>query len=62
MNLDVTFEQSPWEMALDECSSGTSLSAARLLTLLEGESESDVEEAFQELERRRIMPDLSDLP
>ena len=36
--------------------------AARFLTLMEGEDESAVEEAFLDLEERRIMLDLSDLP
>lgn len=61
MNLDVTFEPSPWELAL-EALNNESLSAARFLTLMEGEEESAVEEALQVLEQRKIMLDVSELP
>ena len=61
-NLEVTFEQSPWEGAFADLKDGGSLSAVRFLALLEGESEEDVEAAFQALEERRITLDVSDLP
>lgn len=56
------FEQSPWEVTLETMRPGDSLSAARLLTLLEGEEESAVEEAFQVMEQKRIHLDISELP
>ena len=60
--LEFTFEQSPWEGAFAGLEDGGSLSAVRFLTLLEGESEEEVDAAFRELEERRITLDVSDLP
>ena len=62
MNLDVTFEQSPWELALENMEYGSTLSAARFLTLMEGEEEAAVEDALLELEQRKILLEVSDLP
>ena len=62
MNLDVTFEQSPWELALKNMEYGSTLSAARFLTLMEGEEEAAVEDALLELEQRKILLEVSDLP
>ena len=62
MNLDVTFEQAPWELAFENMEDGSSLSATRFLTLLEGEEETVVEDALLQLERRKIMLDVSELP
>ena len=41
------YERSPWELALDRLHRGDQISAARFLTLLEGEEEYAWEEAFQ---------------
>ena len=60
--LQFTFEQSPWEMALEKMKSGDSLSAVQFLALVEQEEESAVEDALQELLEKRISLDLSDLP
>lgn len=60
--LQFTFEQSPWEMALEKMKSGDSLSAVQFLALVEQEEESAVEDALQELMEKRISLDLSDLP
>lgn len=60
--MDFTFEQSPWEMLLDKQRDGSTLSAARLLNALEGEEETVLEEALQELELRHIALDVSQLP
>lgn len=62
MNLDFTFEQAPWELALEQIEDGGSLSATRFLTLMEGEQEQTVEDALLELERRKILLDVNDLP
>ena len=62
MNLDITFEQSPWELTLNTLQPGTALSAARFLTLMEGEPESVMEEALMALEEKHIELDVSDLP
>jgi len=55
-----TFEESPWELLLDNAED--SISALQLLTALEGVSEEEYEEAMQMLEDRGIIPDISDLP
>ena len=62
MNLDFTFGQSAWELALDGLKYGDAISATRLLTLLEGENEDAVQEAMLTLEQRHITLDLMDLP
>ncbi len=62
MNLDVTFEPTPWELVLENIEDGGSLSAARFLTLMEGEEESAVEDALLQLEQRKIALDVSELP
>ena len=56
------YEQAPWELALDKLREGSSVSAARLLTLLEGEDEYAWEAAFQTLEDRYIALDTEGLP
>ncbi len=56
------FEESPWELALEKLRRGASISALRLLTLLEGEDEDALEDAFQELESRGVTLDVSALP
>ena len=57
-----SFEESPWELFARKLETGGKLSAARFLTLLEGESEDAVEAAFQTLEERFVTLDVSDLP
>lgn len=60
--LDFSFEQSPWEITLENLRGGDKLSALRFLTLLEGESEEAVEDAIQALEDRHVTLDISELP
>lgn len=60
--LDFTFDATPWELTMDTLRAGGRLSAARFLTLMEGEDEEFVEEALAELEARRVCLDISDLP
>ncbi len=62
MNLDFVFEPAAWELAFRQIGNGGSISAARFLTLMEGEEEQTVEEALLTLEERRIALDISDLP
>ncbi len=57
-----TFEDSPWDLAAEKLSPGDTISAVRVLTLLEDEDEEAVEGAFQTLTDLRITPDLGDLP
>ena len=59
---DFTFEATPWELALEEMHIGDTLSAARFLTLLEGESEETVEEAFEDLADAHVTLDVAELP
>jgi len=59
-NLDFTFEAAPWEVLLEAASD--SVSAAQLLTALEGAGEDEFEDAMLLLEQRDIIPDVSDLP
>lgn len=61
-DLDFTFEQPAWEVALSALGPGDRFSALRFLALLEGEDEDTVEEAFALLEEKRIRLDLSQLP
>ena len=59
---DFVFEATPWELALEEMRYGDTLSAARFLTLLEGESEETVEEAFEDLADGHVTLDIAELP
>ena len=59
---DFVFEATPWELALEEMRYGDTLSAARFLTLLEGESEETVEEAFEDLADAHVTLDIAELP
>ncbi len=61
-NLDFSFEQSPWELTVSQLKPGSSLSAARFLTLLEGEDEDTFADALTALEHKQIELDISDLP
>ena len=59
-DMEFTFEDSGAFFA--DIPNGTVISAARFLTLMEGETEDAVEDALLELENRSIMLDISDLP
>ena len=59
-NLTITFEDSADFFA--DVPDGASVSAARFLTMMEGETEDALEEALQEMENRGLMLDISDLP
>ena len=54
------FERSAWELAFDKLRRGDSISAVRLLTLLEGEEET--EDALLELEEKGITLSVAELP
>lgn len=62
MNMELTFEPAPWELALEQIGDGDKLSAMRFLTLMEGEEETVVEETLRDLEQRKILLDVADLP
>lgn len=61
-DLDFSFEDSPWEAFLRTKRAGDTVSAANLLTMLEGESEQAVEDALQALEDGGMKLDVFDLP
>jgi RNA polymerase primary sigma factor len=62
IDLNFEFEDAPWLGAIRAMNPGDTLSAARFLTWMEGESEEAVEDALLELEQGRILLDVSDLP
>lgn len=62
MRLDITFEETPWQLFSRRLKPGDTVSALRLLTVLEGEEEDGVEEAFAHLQDRNILLDIRDLP
>ena len=61
-DFDFTFGQAPWELTLGKLREGDTISAARLLTLLEGEDETAVEDALLTLEDKHITLDVQSLP
>lgn len=56
-----SFEETPWEEYLAVAQAGQSLSGAAFLTLLEGQSEENVEDAFLALEQLHVSLDIKDL-
>ena len=60
--MEFTFEETPWDLALNALHPGNKISAVRCLTLLEDMSEDDAQEALLSLEERGISLDISDLP
>ena len=61
-DLDFSFEQSPWEAFLRTKGMGDTVSAATLLSILEGEDEQAVEDALLDLETGCMILDISGLP
>ena len=61
-DLEVTFEQSPWEEYLLTKGMGDTVPAVTLLSLLEGAEEQQVEDALNELETGCMHLDISGLP
>lgn len=60
--MDVTFEQSPWELTIDKLRQGDRISALESLQLLEDISSEEAEESLLALEERGITLDVSNLP
>lgn len=58
----ITFGDSAWEELLSTLKPGQALSAATLLTVLDGENEETVAEVLSRLWELDIQPDLTDLP
>lgn len=61
-NLDITFDTDPWEAFRLTVNAGDTVSAARILTLLEGEQAQLLEDALLDLEQDCVYLDLSGLP
>ena len=62
MNMDeITFAQTGWDSALEELSGG-SISAVRLLSMFESDSDEALDEAFLDLEEAGVCIDLAPLP
>ena len=61
-DLEFVFEESAWEQELLAKRPGEPVCAARLLTLLEGADEDQVEQAVELLAQRELVLDLSALP
>ena len=61
-DLNFTFDQTPWELTLEQLRRGDTLSAVRFLTLVEQEEEDAVMDALSDLDRLGITLDISDLP
>lgn len=59
---EFVFEESPWELTLQTLKRGDAVSAAKVLTLLEGETEDSLEDAFRDLLAKAVSLDVSDLP
>lgn len=62
IELDYAFGQAPWEVLLGSRKEGDTLQAGNLLAILEGESAETVEDAFQAVEDRGLLLDISGLP
>lgn len=60
--MEFTFEDSPWEQALQGLHRGDTMSAARFLALMEDEEEDQLEAAFEVLAQKRICLDVAALP
>ena len=61
-DLEFTFEPDPWEAFRMTLNASDTVSAAKILTLLEGEDAQVLEDALQDLEIGCIRLDVSDLP
>lgn len=62
MDLNITFEDAPWETLLSTVDRGSSVSAVSLLAMLEGEDEERLEDAFQTMEERGVLLEITGLP
>ncbi len=60
-DLEISFGESPWETWLDSVKPGNTVSAAKLLALMEGEEEQQLEDVLLELEGN-VTLDISGIP
>lgn len=61
-NLEFSFEPDPWDTFRLSLNQGDTVSAAQILTILEGEDGQTLEDALQDLETACVRLDISDLP
>lgn len=61
-NLEFSFEPDPWDTFRMSLNQGDTVSAAQILTILEGEDGQTLENALQDLETACVRLDISDLP
>lgn len=59
--LEFTFEKPSWERIFEQLHDGDTLDAVRFLTLMESQSEDELEEAFALLEEKDILLDITQL-
>ncbi len=62
MNLDFTFEESPWQLFSRRLKRGDTVDALHFLNLMEGESEESLSDALDFIHAKRIQLDISRLP
>ena len=62
MELDITFDDTPWERKLNTLSRGDTLDGLDFLALTQDMEEEDLQQAFEELELRGITLDISRVP
>lgn len=62
MELEFEFEPSGWELAIEGAKENSTMSGAKLLALLEGEDDGQVENALEMLNQKHIALDIFDLP
>lgn len=60
--IEIEFEQSPWELFLQGFKAGSTVPAESLLSVLEGEDDDAVEEAFLMIEEKSLHLEISGLP
>lgn len=60
--LEVVLDSSPWEAAYETLETGSTITATRFLTLMEGETEETARDALLDLEEKNITLDIRDLP
>lgn len=60
--LEITFEDAPWQAVVDELREGESVCGAKLLTLLEESDEEQVQEVLEALIEKQVTLDIQALP
>lgn len=61
-DLEFTFEPAPWELTLRSLRPGSTISAARFLSVVEGEDDDAFQQALEALEEKGVTLGISDLP